>query len=126
MVEFLRQPVVERLALTLLHCLWQGAAIALLLAILLKGIDRRRPGLRYAAGCIGLSLFVAAPVVTFFMVDSVTVAEEPVRFALSCLVFGAVSFGMLYNEIAVNRKKRKEIVRQTAHNSPSLGEPKDP
>ena len=55
-----------------------------------------------------------------------TVAEEPVRFALSCLVFGAVSFGMLYTEIAINRKKRKEVVRQMAHNSPPLWEPKDP
>lgn len=51
------------LGLTLLHFLWQGAALAALAALLFS--FSRNPRLRYAVGVLLLLLMVAAPVATF-------------------------------------------------------------
>jgi beta-lactamase regulating signal transducer with metallopeptidase domain len=53
----------QLLGWTLLHFLWQGAALAALLALLL--IVSRRAPVRYAAGVATLSLMMVAPVITF-------------------------------------------------------------
>jgi bla regulator protein blaR1 len=74
MLEFLGQPVFQRLALTLLHFLWQGAAIAIVLGIALWKLDRRGPRARYAACMIALAAVVALPAATFCLVPS---AEHP-------------------------------------------------
>ncbi len=55
-------PLAAAIGRTLLHSLWEGAAVALALAILLTGV--RRPLVRYAAACAAMIAMVAAIGVT--------------------------------------------------------------
>ena len=55
----------QTLGWTLLHFLWQGALVALVLGCMLALMRGQRSQLRYAAACCGLALMVALPVVTF-------------------------------------------------------------
>ena len=50
---------------TLLHFLWQGALVALILACILSLLSRRSAQPRYLAACCALVLIVALPLVTF-------------------------------------------------------------
>src|SRR5688572_31647117 len=52
---------------TLLHFVWQGAALAALLAALL--MTSRNANVRYMFGITTLILMMAAPVVTFFWLN---------------------------------------------------------
>jgi len=56
-----------RLGWTLLHTLWQGAAVALLLALTLWILRRSSSDARYLAGCLAMAVMVALPVATFFL-----------------------------------------------------------
>jgi beta-lactamase regulating signal transducer with metallopeptidase domain len=61
----LTQTIVECLGWTLVHFLWQGVALAALLAAALRLLRRATPNQRYLAGCLALLLMAGAPVVTF-------------------------------------------------------------
>lgn len=63
--DALRQPVVIRLGWTLVHFLWQGAVVALAVALVLWFMRRRSAEARYAIACGALALVAACPVVTF-------------------------------------------------------------
>lgn len=65
LTELLSSPGVERLGWTLIHFLWQGAGLAILLATALRLTRRRSAGLRYLLSCAALAAMAAAPVVTF-------------------------------------------------------------
>jgi beta-lactamase regulating signal transducer with metallopeptidase domain len=75
--DLLGQPLVHRLGWTLLHFLWQGAAVALLLAGVLFLLRRRSASARYLAACTGLALMALLPVLTFARVN-VPSAAPPV------------------------------------------------
>jgi beta-lactamase regulating signal transducer with metallopeptidase domain len=51
----------------LLHFVWQGTAIALLLWIVLLLLRRREPGTRYTASCAALALMAALPAATILI-----------------------------------------------------------
>ena len=70
-IQFLpSQPWIERLGWTLMHFLWQGAAIALLYAAARWGAGESRSGqVRYAMACAALAAMVAAPVITFSLLS---------------------------------------------------------
>lgn len=79
------QPLVQRLGWTLVHSLWQGAAVALLLAVffcLSRSGDAR---LRYAFACAALFAFTLCPPFTFWMLSqersapTVTLADHSDR-----------------------------------------------
>jgi ankyrin repeat protein/beta-lactamase regulating signal transducer with metallopeptidase domain len=55
----------ERLAGSLLHFVWQGAAIAVLTALTLQVLKRRSAQSRYAVASVALLAMLMAPVVTF-------------------------------------------------------------
>jgi beta-lactamase regulating signal transducer with metallopeptidase domain len=55
---------VELLGFTLLHFLWQGAAIAAALFAALRLAGNSTPSLRYGAACVALVAMLAAPIVT--------------------------------------------------------------
>jgi bla regulator protein BlaR1 len=57
-------PVVESLGWSLVHFLWQGTVVSLLLAILLLALRRATPGVRYLAAGAGLLLMGACPIGT--------------------------------------------------------------
>jgi hypothetical protein len=62
--------LVRALALTLLHFLWQGAAIAAALALFDLAARRAAPAVRYAAACAALALMAIAPPVTFWILSA--------------------------------------------------------
>jgi hypothetical protein len=57
--------VLERLAGSLLHFVWQGAAIAIVTAIVLRLLRQRSPEYRYAVALAALAAMLVAPFVTF-------------------------------------------------------------
>lgn len=57
--------MVERIAWTLIHFVWEGAVVAIVLALLLLATRRGSASLRYGLACLGLILMVACPVITF-------------------------------------------------------------
>ena len=60
----LGQPLMETLGWTLMHFVWQGALVALLLGATLFLLRRGDPRMRYGVLCAGMLALVAAPVVT--------------------------------------------------------------
>src|SRR5207247_5615187 len=49
---------------TLIHFLWQGTAIALVIAAALRVTEPRSPNVRYLIACAGLAAMLAAPAAT--------------------------------------------------------------
>jgi beta-lactamase regulating signal transducer with metallopeptidase domain len=64
------RPELQKLGLTLLHFLWQGAALAALVALSIRTLRLRRGGERYRAYLVIMILMVACPVVTYCLIDS--------------------------------------------------------
>lgn len=64
----LSAPPATALGWALVNFLWQGAAIAAALAVVLALLRRRAPEARYAACCIAMALMMAAPVATFLII----------------------------------------------------------
>lgn len=62
--------LIATLGWTLLHFVWEGLAIAIVLAITLYALKKRSANLRYAVSCAALTLMAACPVVTFLVVNS--------------------------------------------------------
>ena len=67
MWETLSQPLIQRLGWMLLHFVWQGTCVALVLALALAAMRQRSPNARYMALCIGLLVMATLPVATFFL-----------------------------------------------------------
>ena len=67
-------PVVQALGWTLIHFLWQGAAVALLLAIINAALKDCAANLRYLSSCIALLLMLGLPLITFAALRSDRVA----------------------------------------------------
>ena len=57
-------PAVRAFALALVEFVWQGAAIGAVCALILAGLRRARPQLRYVVACLGLAAMTLAPIVT--------------------------------------------------------------
>jgi len=66
----LAQPMVETLGWTLIHFLWQGTLVALLLANVLTLLQRRAANLRYFIACTAMLLMLILPLVTIWMIGS--------------------------------------------------------
>jgi penicillin-binding protein 2 len=64
--------LIELLAATLLHSLWQGGILSVLLMIALRQMKRATPQRRYAVSCVTLALLAATPIVTFHHLASRT------------------------------------------------------
>jgi beta-lactamase regulating signal transducer with metallopeptidase domain/HEAT repeat protein len=65
LLQWAAHPLVHRLGWTLLHFLWQGAAIAGLFAAAQTAWPKRSGNARYLTGCLALLLLLAAPLITF-------------------------------------------------------------
>jgi beta-lactamase regulating signal transducer with metallopeptidase domain len=63
-------PTVEALGWTLIHFLWQGALVALMLALARVGLKRRTANIRYLASCAAMLLMLALSVITFVTLSS--------------------------------------------------------
>ncbi len=69
-------PVVAALGWTLIDFVWQGAIVALFLAIVKAALKNRTANLRYLASCAAMLLMLALPLITFVTLSS-GVAETP-------------------------------------------------
>jgi len=70
--------LVQKLGWILLHFIWQAAAVALLLAVLLRILRRFSANLRYVTACLTLGLVVLLPVVTMQFINvSPSQKEQP-------------------------------------------------
>ena len=58
---------VQRIGWVLLQSLWQGAAIAALLAVMLAMLRSRGPRVRYTLCCLAMAALAIAPLATFFI-----------------------------------------------------------
>jgi beta-lactamase regulating signal transducer with metallopeptidase domain len=75
---FLSQLWVQRLGWTLVHFLWQGAAIALLYAALRRALGRSLSAQgRYALACLALGTMAAAPPLTFLLIPMAGASAAP-------------------------------------------------
>lgn len=66
-MTWLETPMAMALARALVHFLWEGALIAALLWVVLRGMRRGTSQARYLAACAGMSAMVAAFIVTVWM-----------------------------------------------------------
>ena len=74
--NILSQEIVQKLGWTLLHFVWQAAAVALLLGILLALLRKSSANMRYIVACAALGLIVLLPMVTMQLVP-VSTPEPP-------------------------------------------------
>jgi len=80
--NILSPEIVQKLGWTLLHFLWQAAAVALLLAILLAVLRKSTANVRYIIACSALALLVLLPVVTMQLIPvSVLQSEQKTEFS---------------------------------------------
>src|SRR5262245_53074199 len=64
-LQLAEHPLVGALGWTLLHFVWQGAAIGLITYLILRGGRPALASTRYLVGVAALGLIVAAPMATF-------------------------------------------------------------
>lgn len=69
---FVEQPMLQALAWTLLHFLWQGAALGFTAFVLLRVLRPERASTRYVIGVTTLALMLVAFIATF-----VAIARQP-------------------------------------------------
>ncbi len=70
--SILAQETIQKLGWALLHFAWQAAAVALLLAIVLRILRKSTANLRYIIACLALGLIVLLPAVTMQLVPVAT------------------------------------------------------
>jgi len=66
--DILSQEIIQKLGWTLLHFIWQAAAVAFILTILLRLLRKSTANLRYIIACLALVLIVLLPVITIQLV----------------------------------------------------------
>jgi TonB family protein len=79
----------QALSAALLHFIWQGTLVALLLWIMLSMLRNRTANQRYAASCAALALMAALPALTAWMVYRQP-AAVPIAAAISASVPAAI------------------------------------
>lgn len=67
--NFLDPLLFTSIAITLLHFLWQGLAVAVILACLLKVVDNKHSKLRYTFSSIAMLINLLLPIITFFVIQ---------------------------------------------------------
>lgn len=72
------QPMVAQLGWTVVHSLWQGLAIAILLRLLLTFPLRRSARARYVASCLALAAMALLPIATFSIIARSAQSGSPV------------------------------------------------
>jgi beta-lactamase regulating signal transducer with metallopeptidase domain len=79
--SLLAKPMFQALGWTLLHFIWQGAAIAILYAAARFFLGKRAANARYFAACLALALMLAAPLVTLFVMSRASAGGQTEAFA---------------------------------------------
>ena len=69
-ITLLPQYLTETLGWTLIHWLWQGLAVAVILVVVLKAFAKISSSKRYLVGCAGLAAMMVMPMLTFKVLSS--------------------------------------------------------
>ena len=93
---------VSRLGWTLVHSLWQGAAIAALLAVVLFALRRNSSQSRYASSCAAMALLLFIPIMTFLVLRP---TPSPAESSSSIVATRSVPFG----SVATPRSKAMKV-----------------
>lgn len=72
LVEFLSQPLWHRLSLTLVHFLWQGLAVAVIVCAAVRLLRLKRGNPRYATYLLAFAVMAVAPLLTFMALRAPT------------------------------------------------------
>ncbi|MBX3731717.1 MAG: M48 family metalloprotease [Verrucomicrobiae bacterium] len=100
-LDLLQNPAASRLGATLLHFIWQGAALAALLAVALRGTRRQSARLRYALSCATLAAMATVPLITLLLGDGALVADDPVQGGAGIRALAAGSGGGMTSVIGL-------------------------
>lgn len=73
--QLLSDPLFQALGWALIHFLWQGALVALLLMGLKIALRRASPNARYAAACLALIIMLALPAATMLKIANAPLAR---------------------------------------------------
>ena len=68
-VEFLSQPLWQRFGLSLLHFLWQGLVVAVLVGVIVRVFRPRHGNARYATYLLAFVIMIAFPLITLTVID---------------------------------------------------------
>ena len=95
-LEFLSQPIWQQLGLTLVHFLWQGLVVAVLIGAFVKAFRLNHGITRYAVYLLAFVVMIACPIVTFTTIDIPTSPDtEFAKEAESTQVVGSISYTAL-------------------------------
>ncbi len=73
--SLINSPLLAALAITLIHFLWQGALVALVLKTLLSLISFQKSQLRYALSSLAMIGYLLLPAITFFLVYDIELRQ---------------------------------------------------
>jgi len=73
--SLINSPLLAALAITLIHFLWQGALVALVLKTLLSLISFQKSQLRYALSSLAMIGYLLLPAITFFVVYDIELRQ---------------------------------------------------
>ncbi|MFC1783201.1 M56 family metallopeptidase, partial [Planctomycetota bacterium] len=76
-MEFFSQPIWERLGLTLMHFIWQGLAVAVLMGMFMWLFRFRSDNIRYALYLSAFLFMLICPIATFWIID-IPVESNPI------------------------------------------------
>ncbi|MCI0486522.1 MAG: HEAT repeat domain-containing protein [Blastocatellia bacterium] len=79
----LSQPVVEALGWALLHFVWQGALVAVVLALFMGLLRRRSANLRYLVACSAMLLMLILPIATIWFMYAPSQQAAPIETLIS-------------------------------------------
>jgi D-alanyl-D-alanine endopeptidase (penicillin-binding protein 7) len=124
----------QALALTLLHSLWQGALVAVALAVARRALRRASPEARYLVACAALLAILVAPLLTFasvhrslvfaaqaslaapFRLSATAAPPSPLREAATFVVCGVWATGatLMLLRIAIGQRAVRRLVDGSA------------
>ena len=113
-ITLLPQYLIETLGWTLIHWLWQGLAVAVILAVVLKAFAKISSSRRYLIGCVGLAAMMVMPMLTFKVLSSrwerpIKVAAVEVKQADAGRL-GTIEMGVVENDAVVNEAVVEPVI----------------
>lgn len=116
--ELLGRPVFQRLGWALLHFLWQGLIVAVLLAVALRLLRRSSASVRYVLACAALGLLAALPVLTTWLMPVPGQAAIPGAIAREPVPVTAAAEPRRQDDAAVPLRRPMVGATQTAGMTP--------
>jgi len=131
-IEFFSQPLWHRLGLTLIHFLWQGLAVAIVVGTAVRLFRLRAGNARYCAYLLAFVIMAICPVITFMMIEasvempakvSVTQAESRIdseAFAPSIRLYREVPMereAFVTRENTLGTMQNSTLLRQRFYNA---------